>query len=354
MDTVSIIILAVVLLFTVIGLIVGLVKGFKQVNTWGGEYILAALATIGIGAILKKAEVPVKIASIVMLSVALLTLLLFFLLSTLIKKSISRSFEKREDDMRKLGGVGVINRIFGGISLMFKGLVISSAILVSALVVLDLSHIAAVKDALQGVYQGKFWLWFKPFIFDFIIIGIIHLAVRHGYSSGISSALWKLIVFALAIGAAFMAYGLVFRTEIFVSASDALSGKVSGWMSQFPVSEGATLNIAKWIITAGIFGLLLIVVAVVSFFVSRVLTFARVGSTFYVVDGVIGVILSIIITLGVMLFIGSIIAPVSDLEFMAPFTEYFTTSKFATYFYNDNLLLAFGMKPLIPLRDWLS
>lgn len=341
-------------LFALIGLVTGLVKGFTKVQTWAGEYVVSALLTIAVGAILKSAGLDPMISGIIVIVSAVAFMLICLGLSKLFQRIIRRSMEKRDDEMRKYGIVGVINRLWGGLVLAIKGFTIGLLIIVPVLVVLDLSQIESIRSSLGDLYASGLWATVKGSVFDFIIVGLMHIAIRHGFSNGISSSLWSLIVLGLAVGAGFMAYNLVFNSGLFDGANAALSNTVAGWFGEMKISEGLPLTIAKWIITAGLFVLLLIVVFLVSFFVSRVLSFARLGSAFYVADGLLGALVMFIISVAVVLFLGYIVNPVYDLPFMQPFTDYFGSSVVAKYFYTDNLLSAMGMPVLIPLRDWLA
>ncbi len=341
-------------LFAVIGLVIGFVKGFTKVQTWAVEYVVAALLTMAIGGILNSSGANPVAGGIVVIVFAVVFMLMCMGLSKLFQRIISRSLEKRDDEMRKYGIVGIINRVCGGLCLAIKGLTISLLIIVPVFIVLDLSQIEAVRSSLGGLYSSGLWASAKSSAFDFIIIGLMHIAIRHGFSNGISSSLWSFIVLGLAVGAGFMAYNLVFNSGLFDGANAALATTVGGWFGEMQIAEGLPLTIAKWIITAGLFVLLLIVVFLVSFFVSRVLSFARLGSAFYVADGVLGAIFMFLISVAVVLFLGYIVHPVYDLPFMQPFTDYFGSSVVAKYFYTDNLFSAMGMPALIPLRDWLA
>lgn len=350
MGIANIINLCVLCVFTVAGLIAGLVKGFRRVKSWGSDYLLSALATIGTGAILKTCGVNAKVAGIVVIVCAIVYMFLFMGLSLLVRGLFSRSFERREDNMEKLGGVGVANRLFGGYALAVKGFVIAATICVLLYTVIDLSQISALKSALNSVYAGAVWKMLKPYIFDFIILGVINLSVRHGYASGVSSALWSLIVLALLVGCGFMAYNMVFKTGIFEGAAQSLAAKLGGKLGNANIS----LNVSKWLMTVIVFAVTALVVFVASFFVSRVITFARADSAYYLVDGIFGAIVLTLIFIAAMMFIGFLIQPVYDLGFMKPFTDYFTQSAVSKYFYTSNLLTEFGMKALLPLRDWFA
>lgn len=350
MGIANIINLCVLLLFSLTGLIMGLVKGFKRVKSWGSDYFLSSLATIGTGAILIKCNVNAKVGGIVIIACAIAYMFLFMGISKLVRSLLERAFERREDDMRKLGGVGVVNRLFGGYALAVKGFVIAAIILVLFYTVADLSGVASLKDAFAGVYSGGVWKVLKPYIFDFIILGVINLSVRHGYSNGLSSALWGLAVLGLVVGSGFVAYNLVFKTTLFGGAAQSFSLKLANVVKNADIA----LTAAKWILTAIMFIVLAIVVFVASFFVSRVITFARADSAYYLVDGILGATVLTLIFIAAMLFVGSIFAPVSDLGFMAPFTGYCSGGSVCRYFYTENLLTQFGMPAFLPLRSWFA
>ncbi len=339
-------------LFAVIGLIIGIIKGFVKVQTWAGEYAVSALLTIAVGAILNAAGAPPVAAGIIVIILAVVLMFVCMILSKVFKRIVRRKMERRDEEMRKYGAVGVVNRIWGGLVLAIKGFTVGMIIVVPVFMFLDLAHIGDMQAALG--LSGGYWGVVKKCALDFIVIGFLNIAIRHGFSNGISSSLWSLIVFGLAIGMAFMSYNLVFNTELFNGASTALSGTVSGWFGSMQIPEGIPLTVAKWIITAGMFLLLLIMVIFVSFFTSRVLSFARLGSAFYIADGILGALIMFIVTLGVLLLVGHILNPICDLEFMQPLSGYFESSTVAKYFYQQNLLSNMGLPAFIPLRDWLT
>lgn len=350
----GLIVLLVPVAFAAIGLIVGFVKGFTKVQTWAGEYVVSALLTIMMGTLLSTSGFGPVVEGITVIVTAVVLLLGCMGLSRLFKRIIRRSMEKRDEQMRKYGFVGALNRLWGGIVLAIKGFTIALLIIAPLFIVLDLAQIEAIRPMLNEVFESGFWIFIKPVVFDFLVIGVINIAIRHGFSNGISSALWALIVLGLAVGAGFMSYNLVFNSGLFGSANEALAGTVASWFGEMQIPEGLPLTIAQWIITAGLFLLLLIVVFIVSFFVSRVLSFARLGSAFYVVDGIIGAIVLLAVFLALLLFVGYIVQPISDLEFMKPLNGYFELSTVAKFFYSENLLINMGVPVLIPLHDWLA
>lgn len=348
MGIANIINLSVLTVFPAAGLIIGLVKGFKNVKSWGTDYFLSAILTVGTGAILKSCAVPAKTAGAVILACAVVYMLLFAGLSKLIRRLFARSFERREDDMQKLGGIGVLNRILGGYALAVKGFVLAAVLCMLAYTAIDLTQIQVLKSAAESVYSGAVWQSVKPYIFDFIILGIINLALRHGYSSGISSALWALAVLGLLAGSGFAAYNLVFKTSLFNGASGALSLKINGAVNNPDIS----LTVAKCILTAAVFAVMALIVFVTSFFVSRAITFARAESVFYTADGILGAIALTLICTGAMMFLGYLAWHFCGFGFMSPFNGYFGDSVFAKYFYTENLLTEFGVPAMLPIREW--
>lgn len=344
---------AVLALFILLGFIIGLVKGFTRVHTWAVEYLVSAMLTIAISKMLDNAEVPVVVAGSVTIVVAALLLLGCMGLFKLIKSLIEKSIDKRNEQSRSHGGVGVLNRFFGALALAIKAFTIFMIVLVPVLTVLEIAQIKVLEGTVANLCESAFWYALKPVAFDLIVIGIIHLTIRHGFSHGISSSLWSLIVIALIVGAGFLSYHIVFRTETFANATSALAENVNGWF-QFETLKNLTESIAQWIITVGLFLALLIVILVVSFFMSRAISFARLGTGFYVVDGIIGSLVALAISVAVMLFIGYIISPLYGLDFMQHFDAYFESGTVARYFYNNNLLIEEGVPVLIPLNEWLT
>lgn len=357
----DIIIWAALGVFALIGLIIGLVKGFNKVSTWASDYAISATITIGVAAILKINGVAAKTAGIITLLLSAVTLILFVCLSRIMQKAIDRGMQKREDDLRSYGGLGVFNRIWGGLTLAIKGFVICAAILITCFFILDVAQLQRIWEGASRLYTsvlgGGLWQNVKKVAADLLVIGIINLAIRQGFAKGIFTSLWGLLVLGLAVGGCALSYALVFKSGMFDSASAALGAKLFEKISASNIPQfTAELaeNVARWIITVGLSLVLIIIVAVLSALISRVIDFARFGSAFYFADGILGGAVGFIIAVALMLFLGAVFQPISDLPFMETFTSFFEYSSVAKFFYSDNLLIAFGMKELIPLRSWLT
>lgn len=349
------VILGVVLaLVILLGALIGLKRGYVKVQTWAGEYVVAALLTIAISALLNGVGVPAIISGAITIICAVLLLIGCIVLSKILKSIIQKSLERRDRQFLKHGAVGVINRVFGAIALAIKALTIAMLIVMPVLIVLDFAQIGVVEGFLSGVYQSAFWYALKPIAFDLIVIGVISLAIRHGFSKGIFTSLWSLFVFALIVGAGFLCYHLVFGTSLFSNASAALANKISGWFGNVEMLSNLAGTLAKWFIIVGMFILLLIVILVTSLFMSRVISFSRLSDGFYIADGILGASVAVIIAIVVMLFLGYLIQPLFGMEFMQPFDSYIQVSSVAKYFYGNNLLTEVGIPFLLPLNEWLS
>lgn len=337
---------------SVIGMIIGLIKGYSKVRPWAVEYLLATFLAFAIGGLISaNFKDNAGAAGLAVLGVAFGFLLAFASVFAVLKKCFAKHREKC-----KGGFLNVLNRILGGITLAVKGFVISGAVAAIILVVLDLSQFAVVKEALSEVYASSVWETVKPYLMDFMIVGVMLACIKCGYSAGLSSALWGLTVLALIVGAGFVSYHLAFNVETFSGAvaaiekviMDVTSG-MGDMAANLPVSE-----IAKWILTAGLFLCMLVVVIILATFMPRLLDFARDSKIFFVIDGTFGSIFATVIVFGTLLFIGGVLQTINDLPFMEILNKYFVDSHIAKYFYLENIFAAFEAMPELPLRDWLT
>ena len=317
MNIVSIILIAVVSLFTVIGAIVGAVKGFTNVKSWAVELLLTGAITIAVSGLVSS-KTDGAVAAIVSLSIAVALICAFMLVFAMLRKALNKKidalaekamrvlafgYSERDlaenqinDDIEQIlqaigtedknsynkltkkkfkqsGGVwSVLDRVFGAVCLALKGAVITGLIIAVALVILDFTRLPAeggkLFGLLGGIYQSGIWVFFKNYILDFIAIGLIILCIKNGFSSGISSSLWSLLVLGLIICAGALSYYLAFNAQDFIAVAGNLEGKLAG------VLEGAadilnaiglsTLKIAQLIIGTGMFLLMLVAVILIA------------------------------------------------------------------------------------------
>lgn len=341
---------AVLALLAVIGFIAGLFRGYAKVQSWAGEYVISTLITIGVGVILKRARVSAMVAGVVVIVCAVAFLLACAGVSKAVKSLICKSFKKCDEDFRDYGIAGIFNRILGAFALALKSIAICLVIIVPVLVVLDFVPISELENALASVYNSAFWYALRPYVFDFLIVGVISFAMHRGFKRGIATSLFALLVFGLLVGAGFLSYYLVFNTGAFGSASASLAATVSRWVDNFESLKKISETIAKYIITTGVFLVMFIVIVIIAIFVSKAIKRARFGTGgFALVDGVIGAIVAILIAVAALLFLGYVLNPLYGLDFMKPFDVYFRSSAIARYFYQYNLLINGGV-PVIPLN----
>ncbi len=397
MNIVSIILIAVVSLFTVIGAIVGAVKGFTNVKSWAVELLLTGAITIAVSGLVSS-KTDGAVAAIVSLSIAVALICAFMLVFAMLRKALNKKIEKRkelsyykqyderEDNTEQIlqaigtedknsynkltkkkfkqsGGVwSVLDRVFGAVCLALKGAVITGLIIAVALIILDFTRLPAeggkLFGLLGGIYQSGIWVFFKNYILDFIAIGLIILCIKNGFSSGISSSLWSLLVLGLIIGAGALSYYLAFNAQDFIAVAGNLEGKLAG------VLEGAadilnaiglsTLKIAQLIIGTGMFLLMLVAVILIAVFVPKLIDRARDGVIFRSVDGVFGAIVLTTFTFGLLFVVGAFANGLHDLAIMDGFNSYFQKSGVATYIYDRNLLNSFGVMTDLPFKEWLQ
>lgn len=380
--------------FGLIGFIVGLVKGFTRVKSWANEFVLAAIFTILLGNVIEKGlggksdGFEAILPAVLVFALALGFLIVLALLSAAVRNGLNKGIEKHKllihykqydavqantDDIldaldaknkraykrysrRKFkqgGGFwGFTNRLFGGITLAVKAMLIVGLLVAAFLVGYDLFGLN-VLTLLDDIYTGWLWSFCKPYLFDFFVVGVLLVCLRSGFKSGLCSALWTLVVIGMVAGAGFIAYNAVFVNTTFDGAAAAFNENcVSQWFSSFGETE-LTLTVSKGIITAGIFLVLLIIVILVGVLVPKFIDAAREGTAFRVIDGVFGAVAALAIVMGILLFLFGILQTASGLEFMQNFDTYFEKSGIARYVYSDNVLINLNFMP-IDLSKWLS
>lgn len=361
MDLISIIIISALASCAVIGLIIGLCKGFSHCPSGGIEYVLVCVGTILLGGLVKssfKSSADTGIAGVITLGIGIALIIAFSGTSALCRKLFNGSRKKKIASGKKHGSgngpSGFVDCIFGGFSLAVKGVVVAGVTAAAVLVAVDLAQLGFTDEYFGVIYAGESWSAFKPYIFDCLVLGLIFLAVKHGFNSGISSLLWIFVMFAMVAFAGYASYHLAFNVESFGSLANSVAAVIAG---EGEITEQATL-IARCIVTAGIFLLTLVVIVPVGIFVPRLLDRARDGRLFFAIDGVGGAVISVAMVAATLLVAGNILQPFCyDLEkysFIAGFTSYFDKSAVATYFYNKNILTEFGVPPMLPLLDWIG
>ena len=335
MDIVSIIIVSLIALFAVIGAVTGVAKGFTQVKSWAVEMLLAGVISIALSKLFSSKLDDGTVKAILSLGICLVLVCLLMLVFVILRKRLSKSIEKRKQKwyyehydeiegnteqilsalgkedtktynkltkrkFRQSGGAwGVVDRVFGGVTLAIKGAVMSGIFFAVVLAVLDFSRLpaegGALYEALGGIYSSSIWAFFKNFIFDFLLVGILMVCIKSGYSSGISSAVWTLVVIGLIGGAGYLSFHLSTTVPSFVSVAGNLEAKLADKLAGVAgILEGVgltTLKLCEILIGIGIFALMLVAVILIAVFVPRLIDRARDSVIVRSIDGVFGAII---------------------------------------------------------------
>ncbi|MDE6613372.1 MAG: hypothetical protein K2K28_02335, partial [Clostridia bacterium] len=194
MSIFGIIIICSLILFAAIGGLVGALKGFTKVKSWGFEYILTVLIGMPVAGLITKklASGNATLAGFLSLGITVLLVVLFMSLFIILRKVFTKKIEKRKQlyyyehyieieqanvqilgavtikdkkeykrllkqkNKRKAGVWGVLDRTFGGVVLAFKGAVIVGLIAAILLGAIDFTRLANDGGKLFGVF-GKIY-----------------------------------------------------------------------------------------------------------------------------------------------------------------------------------------------------
>ena len=405
-DIVLIITISVLSVSLLIGLIVGLVKGFTGTKTWATEYLFTVVLSVLIYALADTSAMSAAAAASLKLGTAVAFILVFALLSSrgkaLFKKCIAenrkrsyyKTYGEREENLMQIldaiesgdkkaykkltnrkfeesaGAAGVANRICGALTLMIKAVVICGVIALVALVLLDFTQLEFVDKVFGEFYAGSFWKFVSKFAMDAFVIGLMFLAIRSGFRSGIVGALWVLAVLALIGGAGYLSYWLCFNVPAFQNTAAGMTEGALGDITSSIADAANGINleitateVAQVILAAGIFLVLFIIIIIAGIIVAGIISRAREGKAFGVVDGVFGAVVALGITVAVMMFAGSVLFSISDVEFMEKFNGYmwYVSSKgtasdaaIASVFYQNNPLNSLEFMQNLPVRGWFG
>lgn len=399
MNIFGIIIICGIVLFTLLGGLIGALKGFTSVKSWGFEYVFVVLIGVPITGLVTSKTGAKFFGGFISVGIIILLIVAFMALFIILRKVFAVKIEKRKQlyyyehyienehataqilgaitvkdkkeykqllkqkNKRSAGVWGILNRVFGGVVLAFKGLVIAGFCFAVLLTLLDLTTLAADGGKLFAVfgklYAGGAWKFFRSCIFDFLVIAVFMICIRCGYASGISSSLWGLIIIGLVAGAGVLAWYFAFKVEGFLTAANALNShlgpKLEKASSVLGILKLTPLTVSKIIIAVCMFALLLVPVIFAGVFMPKLIDNARDGRIFRTADGVFGAIALTAFVLAIMLLIGAVTNSMRDAAFMSPFNAYFEKGKLATYFYDNNILQAMGViSKELPLTKWLK
>lgn len=388
-----------VCVFAAIGVIVGFALGYIRQSNWGGAVAATVLTCYVVDLAFEHNNVSFDSwYGLIMLAIALGTLIIYTLLFELVRRFLKRqigdskrlSYYRNYDDMdendqrilwaldkrdkkvyrrrahrkfkTKRGPWGVVDRIFGSITLtlnIFAALAVAATF---ALFVIDAGKITAAYDFFAPFYNGPFWQGQGAALaVDLLVVALMCACLRIGYNSGIISVLSLLVILGLLGGACYLAYYLVFSVGAFADAANGVYNAIlSGPLGQVqPNLDAVGLTsevIGKIIITVGLSVIFLIPAIIISVFIPRIFDKFRAFVTLEVIDGAIGAIVLTAVIFAILVFLGASLWYLHDLEGFAGFNWYMQRSHVANGLYGENgvTTLSFVRDFGNLLREWLG
>ena len=400
MSLFGILIIVCLVLSALIGFAVGLFKGYTRVSSWGIEFLLCSVCTIGLGAVVYNSlgangGDDSGLAGLITLMLAIVFMIIFMVLCYVFRRVVKakiaahekhsyyEQYEDREENKEdildavyyddteefkrlikedekfkpKKGPWGWVDRFVGAGVLLIKGVVICGLMFAILLAFFDLANFPVMSEVFESTFASSTWVFVKQHLFDFLIIGLLFACVRCGYSSGISTAVWSIVVIGLVVGSGLLAYYFAFKVDAFIRLAEGMKlGAVDGiinTLSQIGIPV-TTTQISQIVVMLILLAVFLVFVVLISIFVPKAISAAREGNIFYMVDGFLGAFMLTVIVMGIMLFIGGVMYSVHDFEFMETLNPYFENSRVATYFYGNNILVSFNIMEPTLLRSWLG
>lgn len=391
----SLYIILAVCIIAAIGIIVGFCFGYIRLSSWGGTVAGATLVCFVVD---RAGFIPEgDWHGMIILGVAACALLILTLLFALVRRFLKKrtavgaklSFYRQYDDMedndmrillsldkgdkkayrkysrvrfrRRRGAWGVVDRVFGAITLtlnIFAAIVIIGAL---ALLVIDAAGITAAKDALdEYIYSNAFWQGEgSALAIDLLVVTLMCMCIRLGYHGGILSALSALLVLGVLAGAGYLAYYMAFQTDLFGSVSSGvydnlLAGALSGMQSSLDAAGLTAEVIGNAVVAAGLFVILLIPAIIICVFIPRSVEKLRSFETVAAIDGAFGAVVVTAIVFAALIFLGAVVWQISDLEGLAVFNSYMERTHVADALYGDNYVGSLGFIVDLPLRAWVG
>lgn len=386
--TIALILALVTCAAAVIGAIVGIVKKATNLSFWGATTVLAVLVAQLVAKFVSKDSGTTY--SILVLAITILAALLISaifggvksFLNKRIQKACEYSMYKNKDAVeeneayimeavdskdkkqyKKLvkkgkkiknssGAWGVVNRLLGMASGVVDWVVATGCIISIVYLFIELCGMSNVQgmDAVQAMLTAPGWVNVgQKFSLDVMLVGGLIITVNSGFKRGIFHLITPIVVIALLVGFGFAAWSIACSTM----CEGVVLGIKQGLLAQLAESgEGLADILAKVIIAAIIFLLSLIIVIIIGKLLPKLLDKFRDNDAFYVIDGILGAVLSLAIYLVALMAVGGIAYTLYDLPFMQRFTELEAQTTFANCLYQYNPMASLFAN--LPLRGWLE
>ncbi|MGN0813084.1 MAG: hypothetical protein ACI4MQ_06230 [Candidatus Coproplasma sp.] len=268
------------------------------------------------------------------------------------KRQYRKLRRKRSKIKDSSGGWGVINRLLGFVVGGVEWLVAVGSIACALLLFIEFSGITVLQenDIVKELLASEAWVNLgAKFALDMLLIGTLVIALKAGFNKGIFFLITPIVVIAMLGGFGYASWA--------IASSEACSGMVTslqnGLLAQITsMDENISAIVAQVIIAAVIFLLSLILVIVTGILLPKLIDKYRDNDAFYVIDGVLGAIVSVVLLLAIYIALGGIAYTLNDLSFMAKFNSYEFKSIFANTFYSYNPF-AYLFSSL-PIRSWFG
>ena len=267
-----------------------------------------------------------------------------------------KQYRKLRKNRRKIkdssGGWGAVNRVLGLIVGGMDWLVAVGSIICALLLFVEFCGISVVQDNAIAKELLASDGWVKvgaKFAIDILVVGTLVITLKSGFKRGIFRLVTPIVVLAMIGGFGYVSWA--------IASSSLCEGMVTG-MQNGLLAQVTSMNewlsgvIAKLIIAAIIFLLSFIIIIITGKTLPKLLDKYRDNDAFYVIDGVLGAILSIGVLLVAYLALGGVAYTLNDLAFISKFNSYEAQSTFANVFYQFNPLQSWFAN--LPLRSWFG
>ncbi|MGN0805613.1 MAG: hypothetical protein ACI4MC_01120 [Candidatus Coproplasma sp.] len=273
-----------------------------------------------------------------------------------VEQKDKKQYRKLRKKGRKIkdssGGWGVVNRILGFIVGGVEWLVAAGSIICALLLFIEFCGIGVLQDnsIVQELLSSPAWVNIgAKFSLDMLLVGTLVIALKAGFNKGIFHLITFIVVLAMLCGFGYASWA--------IASSAGCEGMVTsmqgGLLKQITELDANVSGVvAKLIIAGVIFLLSLILVVVTGILLPKLLNKFRDNDAFYVIDGVLGAIVSTAILLAIYIALGGIAYTLNDLTFMSAFNGYEAQSVFANAFYQFNPLA--GLFANLPIRSWFG
>lgn len=267
-----------------------------------------------------------------------------------------KQYRKLRRNRRKIkdssGGWGAVNRVLGLIVGGMDWLVAVGSIICALLLFVEFCGISVVQDnaIVKELLASDGWVKVgAKFAIDILVVGTLVITLKSGFKRGIFRLVTPIVVLAMIGGFGYVSWA--------IASSSLCEGMVTG-MQNGLLAQVTSMNerlsgvIAKLIIAAIIFLLSFIIIIITGKTLPKLLDKYRDNDAFYVIDGVLGAIISVGVLLVAYLALGGVAYTLNDLAFISKFNSYEAQSTFANVFYQFNPLQSWFAN--LPLRSWFG